>query len=99
MKTKQTDLLNWLVTWFCEQTDGLWEHQHGITIETLDNPGWHVEIDLQGTPLEGKSMKPVFGNKKHDGWINAKVENSKFIGSCDSTALTTLLNIFRQWAV
>ncbi|WP_312236591.1 Imm53 family immunity protein [Stenotrophomonas sp.] len=29
-----------------------WEHTFGITIEALDNPGWHIRIDLIETELE-----------------------------------------------
>lgn len=36
-------------SWFAERCNGEWEHEFGITIETLDNPGWRVRIDLAGT--------------------------------------------------
>ncbi|MFK0239099.1 Imm53 family immunity protein, partial [Streptomyces vinaceus] len=31
-----------------------WEHEWGVKIATLDNPGWTVEIDLEETDLEGR---------------------------------------------
>lgn len=31
--------------WFASQCNGDWEHMHGITIETTDNPGWYVTIE------------------------------------------------------
>jgi hypothetical protein len=37
--------------WFHLQYDGNWEHHHGITIETCDNPGWLIAINLKDTPL------------------------------------------------
>ena len=37
--------ITWIEQWYQRQCDGNWEHQHGIKVETLDNPGWHVEID------------------------------------------------------
>jgi hypothetical protein len=39
----------WLAEWYIKNCNGDWEHQYGVKIETLDNPGWHVEIDLIGT--------------------------------------------------
>ncbi|UCH44768.1 MAG: hypothetical protein JSV11_10785 [Nitrospiraceae bacterium] len=36
--------------WYINQCNGDWEHQYGIVIETLDNPGWRVKIDLTGIP-------------------------------------------------
>ena len=38
------DALNWINGWFQSNCDGDWEHGFGITIETLDNPGWCVKI-------------------------------------------------------
>jgi Immunity protein 53 len=31
---------------FKKMVNGEWEHHHGITIETTDNPGWIFKIDL-----------------------------------------------------
>jgi len=35
-----TNELKWLQQWYSEHCDGAWEHGFGITIETIDNPGW-----------------------------------------------------------
>jgi hypothetical protein len=45
-----TDELAWLEQWYQEQCDGDWEHHCGVTIETLDNPGWLVQADLRARP-------------------------------------------------
>jgi Immunity protein 53 len=34
-----------LQVWYLAQCDGDWEHRHGVTIGTLDNPGWSLRID------------------------------------------------------
>ena len=47
-------MINWLENWYSSQCDGSWEHFYGIKIETLDNPGWAVEIDLCETELINK---------------------------------------------
>ena len=43
-----------LQLWYSRQCDGDWEHGLGIRIESLDNPGWSVRIDLKGTNLDGR---------------------------------------------
>jgi hypothetical protein len=48
-----------LERWFDKHCDGEWEHYNGISIQSSDNPGWWVKIDLSGTPLEGKTFAPV----------------------------------------
>ena len=38
-----------LEQWFAARCNGDWEHASGVTIETLDNPGWRLWVDLTGT--------------------------------------------------
>lgn len=45
-------VLNWLQAWYADQCNEDWEHEWGVKIETLDNPGWSVSIDLEETDLE-----------------------------------------------
>ena len=42
----------WIQEWFFSQCNDVWEHSYGIKIDTLDNPGWSVLVDLHGTELE-----------------------------------------------
>ena len=43
--------------WFNTQCNGDWEHSHGIEIESVDNPGWMVTIDLRETHSEKLSVE------------------------------------------
>jgi len=58
--------LDWLMSWYADQCDGDWEHQYGVCIETLDNPGWTLTIDLIGTPLADRSF-----SKTESGLVDA----------------------------
>ena len=49
--TDRPDVWTWLQAWYVSQCDGDWEHQNGISISTLDNPGWEVPIDLVDVDL------------------------------------------------
>ena len=51
------ELLLKLQKWYASQCDGHWEHSSGITIESMDNPGWWVKINLKGTSLENKKFE------------------------------------------
>jgi hypothetical protein len=48
-----------LQQWYESQCDGDWEHDFGMRIGTLDNPGWSVEINVVDTPLDGRDFAPV----------------------------------------
>jgi len=50
-----TRLMNWYVAHFNED----WEHLYGVTIDTLDNPGWSLTVDLEETPPAGKAFDPI----------------------------------------
>jgi hypothetical protein len=73
-----------LQRWYLDQCDEDWEHSYGVTIGTLDNPGWSLTIDLVDTALEGKPFEPIqYGmlneaETSEDEWIHCKVEDNKF---------------------
>ena len=98
------DSLVRLQQWYLAQCDEDWEHSYGVRIETLDNPGWDLEIDLIDTPLEGKSFQPVhygmFEEAETSGheWIFCKVENSKFRAGGGPLKLNEIIDIYLRWA-
>lgn len=73
----------WLQSWYAENCNGNWEHSQGVNIQTLDNPGWSVVIDLRGTALEARDMPAhTYENDEHD-WIFCKVEDGRFLAQGD----------------
>jgi hypothetical protein len=48
------DDLEWLEHWYATQCHGDWAEDRGVMIESLDNPGWMLRVDLRGTELEGR---------------------------------------------
>ena len=78
--------------------DSDWEHCYGVKIDTSDNPGWIVEIDIIDTPLENKPFDTIhYGETDHD-YLICKIENGKFEGFGDVTKLENILNCFLNWA-
>jgi hypothetical protein len=65
-----------LQSWYREQCNEDWEHSFGVKIDTLDNPGWMVKIDLRETSLEQKSFAPVSrGDSEADAdWIACRLD-------------------------
>ena len=93
------DILLWLQGWFAEQCVEDWQHFYGVKIETLDNPGWKVEIDLRGTKIESKPFQEIVKNLKSDvDWMHCKVANKMFSAACSPNHLVTVLGIFKEWA-
>jgi hypothetical protein len=91
------DQLKWLESWYQSNCDGDWEHTNGIRIETLDNPGWSVEIDLHQTDYEDTYFETIEYEKSSGDWVHCKVENNTFYGYGGATNLGEIIQIFRDW--
>ena len=96
--------IEWLQSWYKAQCNGDWEHQYGVEIVTIDNPGWRLKIDLTGTPLDGVSMPEVRSSEiNHAGlegnqeWLHCKVEGNRFVGAGGPTSLLQVCEVFKSW--
>lgn len=89
--------MEWLQQWYRDRCNGSWEHDKGITIDTLDNPGWSVRIDLRGTALESTPMTVVARDRGEAGWIRLEVKDGQFIGRGDSSKLAEICVAFQRW--
>jgi hypothetical protein len=98
LREMATDHLSWLQQWYQKHVDGDWEHQHGIEIGTIDNPGWRVQIDLEGTELSAKPFERVEIEKTDSDWLHCWVEAHKFEIACGTLNLNEAFDIFRAWA-
>ena len=93
-----------LQDWFAQHCNGEREHQFGITIESCDNPGWWVKIDLTATPLEQQTFTPIYENVDERGfqkgpcWLACYVQDRVWNGAGDETKLERILNTFLNWA-
>ena len=92
------DELTELQTWYRAQCNGDWEHRYGLTIGTLDNPGWSVEIDLTGTALASRRFKPIKDLAPTQDWLQCEVKDGKFVGHGGPTMLKPILRAFLSWA-
>ena len=89
--------IDWLQNWYRSQCNGKWERFHGVTIETLDTPGWLVTIDLEGTKLEGASMEEIRMERSKTDWVHCTVEHGKFYGQGGVYKLGRILLAFQRW--
>lgn len=104
--------LSRLAAWYAARCDGKWEQQRGVVIETIDNPGWLVTINLDGTPLAKKEFEPItvgepastVGEWKRNGpWmecgVNVMEDGSRvFEMACDPEGLERGVGVFLEWA-
>ena len=68
-------------------------------IDTIDNPGWKVEISLKESQTEQIGGKSLTENASESDWIICKVVDGKFLVVGDPAKLTQILAVFRSWLV
>ncbi|TXS54207.1 immunity 53 family protein [Streptomyces sp. t39] len=91
-------LLAWLQDWYAKQCDGDWEHEWGVKIATLDNPGWTLTVDLEETDLEGRDYPRRDLTRSPQDWVRAWTAENTFRATCGPGNLTEVLALFRTWA-
>lgn len=87
----------WLLKWYRDHCNGDWEHGSGIHIGTIDNPGWSITINLEGTELENKFFQEINEEQSENDWYICFIKSNKFEGRCGTTNLPKVLKIFREW--
>ena len=98
--------LIWLMRWYLAECNDDWEHSYGVKIDTLDNPGWTIKIDLRETALAGKRFDRIeVGEPARDleewhnlgSWLVADVHGDTFEIACGPLDLTAAIQVFRDW--
>jgi hypothetical protein len=91
-------ILERLQRWYAANCDGEWEHQRGVRIDTLDNPGWDLEVDLMGTPLEGRTLVKYMNERSEEDWVFYNVEKGVFRAAGGPENLAEIVDFFLAWA-
>lgn len=88
------DLFHWIERWYASQCDGEWEHQNGIEIRSLDNPGWRLSFDVGD---EAVAFRPVerARSTQHD-WLHAWLEDGRLNVACGPRALRDAISLIRE---
>lgn len=96
---RDRDGLAWLQSWYLKQCNGEWEHEFGVDIETMDNPGWHLKVQIEGTALEGRRFDlPLVNGLNDRDWIKLNCDGETFEGMGGPSNLDEILNAFRRFA-
>jgi hypothetical protein len=89
-----TDVIKGVEEWFMAQCDGDWEHSYGFSIESTDNPGWYVEVDLTATSWADRFFPFTRDERSDSDWIQFEIREGKFIGSGSVSNLGEILRNF-----
>ena len=73
VKLFMDNIVDWLQNWTMSQIDGDWEHEQGISIGMLDNPGWILKADISNYGDFLKASKP-WGRDNDKDWIDFEIK-------------------------
>ncbi|MCC6678475.1 MAG: immunity 53 family protein [Phycisphaerales bacterium] len=100
--------LHRLSKWYTAQCNGEWEHDWGITIQTIDNPGWMIEVNLEGTPLRSETFSHRKTHRSPTDWFECATqdhgraggdrEGRVFVGAGGPGNLEEIITMFCDWA-
>lgn len=91
------NVLSALQKWYLDQCDGDWEDQWGVTIGTLDNPGWSLRIDLIGTRKENATLEKTMIERTEQDWIFYWTADHQFHAACGPENLEESIALFLNW--
>ena len=94
---REMNVLQELESWYQSQCNDEWEHGYGIQIDTLDNPGWTVRVDLKGTSVADRMFTEINDLHHDDEWIKCWVENKQFRAVGGPKQLERILRVFLDW--
>lgn len=83
-----------LINWYSSQCNGDWEHSYGLKLDTLDNPGWLLTIDLAETKFEYLKIVKSIIAISDDEWIHFEITDNQFVGACSTLQLNNLIGKF-----
>ena len=89
-------MLKWIEDWYLSMCNGDWEHDFGISIKTLDNPGWEITIDLTDTGIKIDEEDWKLFEKNDQDWYGYKISKDVFNAAGDPTKLSFLISLFKE---
>jgi len=87
-----------LQKWYARHCDGDWEHSYGMKIDTLDNPGWMLTVDLVDTGLSGSSLPSSRIDRSDIDWIQCEVSSDTYIACGGVFNLQEIIGQFLEFA-
>jgi hypothetical protein len=87
-----------LQKWYARHCDDDWEHSYGIKIDTLDNPGWILTVDLADTEFSGSSLPRNRIDRSEADWMQSEILERRYIACGGALNLEEMIVQFLVFA-
>jgi hypothetical protein len=88
------DMLSRLEGWYVSQCNGMWEHAHGFTLGTIDNPGWTLTVDLAETEWASREFSNVRIKRSEHNWLHCWFKDEQFNAAGGPLNLREMIETF-----
>lgn len=88
------DVIRLLQDWYADQCNDDWEHSYGVKLDTLDNPGWILKIDLRETEWEALSIPLNRRFVNDQDWMQFEVSDACYMACGDPFKLASMIEEF-----
>ena len=89
--------IKWLLKWLESQYKVSWQGQHVVSVGTLDNPGWTLQVKVNETILQNQLFSEIIIYRTEHDWIDCFVRDGWFMGAGGPHNLPEIVQIFRNW--
>jgi hypothetical protein len=91
------NILKWLQNWFFQNCDGKWEKEQRLLIETIDNPGWLLTLQLKNSINDNNAIEDLSIERTEKNWCQSYIKNNEFVAVGGPFNLTEILYCFRSF--
>ncbi|MDB5213991.1 MAG: hypothetical protein JWO86_1918 [Myxococcaceae bacterium] len=88
--------IEWLQAWYRSHCDGDWEHDRRIRIGTLDNPGWSLYVNLEGTSKAESVVPRRLIERSENDWVSVVVKDGHFEAHGGPENLSEMIRLFAE---
>lgn len=97
----KNSVMEHLINWYLKFCDGIWEHnEERIVIRTIDNPGFHVRINLKGCGYDFSSFEDINWECEENpdqDWIHCSMKDEIWDGFGSPNNVGRLIFIFLEF--
>ncbi len=89
--------LSELGRWLVAQGPAYQAAEGRVHIDTLDNPGWSIKVELDGSDLAGRLLPMVEFNRTETDWCHCFTRDGKFMAFGGPGNLSEIIGRFIAW--
>jgi Immunity protein 53 len=81
-----------LQKWYFSNCNENWEYEYGLSIQSLPDPGWELNLDLLATSWEGLELEPQSQRNSEQDWLHLRTTERGLQATCGPLGLSSAID-------